>query len=128
MTTTERETMHDRIQKHGNDLLRIFPKAKCGDPVKLCKSLRRLEAEGQSLALRLCNGPEFAQGEDDRIYDEILKKVNALLGNVHEYQPKTGAKCGCRPGVQRDNCSACEGTGYAINFTAIRNRKPGSLI
>lgn len=37
------------------------------------------------------------------------------------YQPKTGQPCGCRPGVQRDNCSQCEGTGQRIDFAAIRN-------
>lgn len=36
------------------------------------------------------------------------------------YQPKTGVKCGCRRGVQRDNCSTCEGTGMVIDFVAIR--------
>ena len=36
------------------------------------------------------------------------------------YQPKTGAACGCRPGVERDNCSRCEGTGQVIDFAAIR--------
>lgn len=44
------------------------------------------------------------------------------------YQPKTGARCGCRRGVQRDNCPACEGTGWLIDFAAIRRRaasKPG---
>lgn len=38
------------------------------------------------------------------------------------WQPKTGAKCGCRRGVQRDNCSNCEGTGYVIDFKRIRER------
>ncbi len=37
-----------------------------------------------------------------------------------EYQPKTGEKCGCKPGVYRDNCSACEGTGWRIDFAKIR--------
>jgi hypothetical protein len=32
----------------------------------------------------------------------------------------TGAACGCRRGIERDNCSACEGTGRAIDFAAIR--------
>lgn len=36
------------------------------------------------------------------------------------WQPKTGAPCGCRPGVGRDNCPACEGTGQRIDFAAIR--------
>jgi hypothetical protein len=39
-----------------------------------------------------------------------------------QYQPKTGAKCGCRRGIQRDNCPNCEGTGYVIDFAAIRAR------
>lgn len=39
------------------------------------------------------------------------------------YQPKTGEKCHCRPGQQRDNCPACEGTGWRIDFKAIRERK-----
>jgi hypothetical protein len=36
------------------------------------------------------------------------------------YQPKTGAKCSCRPGVYRDNCPNCEGTGWVIDFALIR--------
>lgn len=36
------------------------------------------------------------------------------------YQPKTGAPCSCRPGVQRDNCQQCEGTGMRIDFATIR--------
>lgn len=39
------------------------------------------------------------------------------------YQPKTGARCSCRRGVQRDNCHACEGTGFVIDFAAIRARR-----
>jgi len=39
-----------------------------------------------------------------------------------EYQPKTGEACGCRPGVARDNCPICEGTGQKIDFAAIRAR------
>ena len=38
------------------------------------------------------------------------------------YQPKTGQPCSCRPGQQRDNCPACEGTGMRIDFKAIRDR------
>lgn len=36
------------------------------------------------------------------------------------YQPKTGKPCNCRPGIQRDNCPACEGTGQQVDFKAIR--------
>ena len=38
------------------------------------------------------------------------------------YQPKTGVPCSCKPGVMRDNCPSCEGTGMSVDFAAIRNR------
>jgi len=38
------------------------------------------------------------------------------------YQPKTGERCNCKPGIYRDNCPACEGTGWRIDFAAIRRR------
>jgi len=44
------------------------------------------------------------------------------MGN--ELQPKTGQKCTCKRGEQRDNCPQCEGTGWVIDFRAIRERKP----
>ena len=115
---------YEQIKAHGENLLHLFPNATEKDPIALCKKLRRLETAAQAIALRLCNGPEYAGGyeEVDALTDAILAKVNALLGNVHEYQPKTGARCTCRPGIARDNCAACEGTGRKIDFAAIRNR------
>jgi hypothetical protein len=41
--------------------------------------------------------------------------------------PKTGEKCGCKVGVQRDNCPRCEGTGEVIDFAAIRAKRKVSL-
>jgi hypothetical protein len=38
------------------------------------------------------------------------------------YQPKTGAACTCKRGLERDNCPRCEGTGEVIDFAAIRAR------
>lgn len=38
--------------------------------------------------------------------------------------PKTGARCGCKPGAQRDNCPTCEGSGMVIDFAAIRAMPP----
>ena len=40
-----------------------------------------------------------------------------------EYQPHTGQRCHCRPGQHRDNCPDCEGTGWKIDFAAIRARR-----
>jgi hypothetical protein len=36
------------------------------------------------------------------------------------YQPKTGTPCSCKPGIARDNCPQCEGTGQRIDFEKIR--------
>ncbi len=35
------------------------------------------------------------------------------------YTPYTGEPCGCRPGIERDNCPRCEGSGWRIDFAAI---------
>lgn len=37
-----------------------------------------------------------------------------------EYQPKTGRKCNCQTGQQRDNRPTCEGTGMKVDFKKIR--------
>ena len=49
-----------------------------------------------------------------------MKTKNVTL--ARQYQPKTGQRCTCRPGIWRDNCPACEGTGWQIDFRAIRAR------
>jgi hypothetical protein len=128
MNATERRTMYEQIEQHGNNLLAIFPRATERDPVELCKKLRALERRAAAVALRLCNGPEYREGEADKICDQILKLVNTLLGNAREYQPKTGAKCSCRRGVERDNCPTCEGTGFVIDFAALRVAKDSKQV
>lgn len=68
------------VIQHGENLLRIFPYATERDPVKLCKRLRKLEKQGEALALRLCNGPEFpSEDAADKIEAEILGKVDDYL-------------------------------------------------
>lgn len=79
MTATKKAAMHERMRRHGENLLRIFPNATERDPVKLCKKLRRIEAEAHAFALRLCNGPEFDEGEADEIGDEIHDRAKRLL-------------------------------------------------
>jgi hypothetical protein len=44
-------------------------------------------------------------------------------GERAPYQPKTGEPCHCKPGIARDNCPDCEGTGQRIDFAAIRARR-----
>ena len=67
------------VIEHGKNLLAIFPNATEKDPVKLCKKLRRLEWEGAALALRRCNGPEFAEGQYEAKTADVLAKVDGLL-------------------------------------------------
>src|SRR5262245_16855016 len=47
-------------------------------------------------------------------YVRMPGKADPLLG-----------PCSCRPGVHRDNCPNCEGTGMAIDFAEIHRRKAG---
>lgn len=75
MTTTQRT----RIIDHGMQLLAIFPLATVRDPIKLCKALRRLETAAHAFAERLCNGPEYPQEQEDKIENQILDRLEALL-------------------------------------------------
>lgn len=69
------------IVQHGLNLLSIFQNATERDPIKLCKKLRRIEAEGAAFALRLCNGPEFESPEAAEAENErIISKARAILG------------------------------------------------
>ena len=44
------------------------------------------------------------------------------MKTTKEYQPKTGVKCSCKKGIERDNCARCEGTGMQIDFKKIREQ------
>lgn len=52
----------------------------------------------------------------------IPKEFVDYENTLNPYQPKTGAKCSCKKGIQRDNCPSCEGTGWIIDFKQIRDR------
>ena len=77
--TTKKERLYDAIERHGKQLLAIFPKATEQDPVKLCKRLRRLESTAQAIGLQLCNGPEMSEGEQDRRVEAVLAQLGKLL-------------------------------------------------
>ena len=52
-----------------------------------------------------------------------MAQIEASIKAHRPYQPKTGVRCSCRYGtVERDNCPVCEGTGWRIDFAAIRAR------
>jgi hypothetical protein len=119
MTGSQRQA----IVKHGRQLLVIFPHAVLVDPVALCKALRRLEREAHDIGMMLSNGPERPPDVVDAHCSAVLENVNRLLGNWRQdHPPRTGAKCFCKRGVQRDNCPECEGTGWKIDFVKLRAR------
>lgn len=73
MTTTQKQTMYQQIEKHGNNLNAIFNTGL--DPVTLCKKLRTLENKAHNLSVIECNtgddkGPELSK---------ILTKVKTIL-------------------------------------------------
>ena len=74
----KKELMRQNIEKHGNDLLAIFPNATINDPVKLCKKLHKLEIDAHSMATSYCNG--VIQSNDwEKAISYFLDKVNKVL-------------------------------------------------
>lgn len=64
--------------------------------------------------------PELKPGQTLSVIDDGTRYA---ITEATPYQPKTGQKCGCKPGQQRDNCPTCEGTGWVVDFAAIRARR-----
>lgn len=69
--------MYQQIEKHGNDLNRIFNTGL--DAITLCKKLRPLELKANKIATDWCNGVIDTENIDP-IIEPILKKVYAILG------------------------------------------------
>jgi hypothetical protein len=82
MKKADKTEMYEKIRKHGEILLKLFPDAKQQDPVKLCKSLRRNELKISAITLALCNG-EIGEGKADFELDYLHNKVGALLKPSH---------------------------------------------
>lgn len=73
----------ERIRKHGDALLRLFPNAEIQDGVQLCNRLRRIESEAERHAVGWCNADgayrTMTEEQVNAITDKILAKVVALL-------------------------------------------------
>jgi hypothetical protein len=76
--------MTQRIERHGLQLLAIFPNATQRDPVKLCKALRRNETIAHRHAEMACNGEYQSEESQDRAAQQIIRPVRALLGDTGE--------------------------------------------
>lgn len=82
MTQKQKQTMYEQIEKHGNNLNAIFGTSI--EPVKLCKSLRRLELKANKIATDWCNGDNGIDSENiDSHTEPILKAVAKILGNKY---------------------------------------------
>ena len=70
----KKQLMYDRINKHGEDLKRIFKLDPSIDPVKLCKQLFRLENKAHKLAEDGCNGVicyDYYNKEEEKIVSKV---------------------------------------------------------
>ncbi len=68
--------MYGRIKKHGEDIKKIFSMPADTDPIKLCKSLRRLENKAEGIQELHGNG-EY--GESARQEAALIVKLKNLL-------------------------------------------------
>ena len=98
MKTIEKVKMYSDIQKHGENLNAIFNTGI--DPIKLCKSLFRLEKKARYATTCLCNtntlhllelnkytGYDVKQAtelEQDKYFNNIKKNVIKILGKKCE--------------------------------------------
>jgi len=83
MTTLAKQTMYQQIEQHGNNLNVIFNTGI--EPVKLCKSLRKLELKANKIATDWCNGVIDSEDIEKYTYP-ILKSVGKILGTNYPIQ------------------------------------------
>lgn len=78
--STKKERMYERIKNHGKDIQDYFGLK--GDPVKLCKQLRRLELKSNRVMVQYCNG-EIDSDETEKYVLEYLKpRLEKIFGNI----------------------------------------------
>ena len=98
MKTIEKVKMYENIQKHGENLNVIFNTGI--EPVKLCKSLFRLEKKAHHATTCLCNTntldimelnrytgydvEQATEAEQDKYFNNIKKNIIKILGKSCE--------------------------------------------
>jgi hypothetical protein len=75
----KRERMYQRIERHGKQLLAIYPYALIGRPVMLCKRMRRLENKVRRACEGWCNG-DIDEVACDKVINSVHREVKQLLG------------------------------------------------
>ena len=81
MTTTANKKieMYARIKKHGEDIKKIFSLPADTEHIKLCKSLRRLETQAQTIHETHGNGYYEVAARQEAVL--IVKLKNLLMPN-----------------------------------------------
>jgi hypothetical protein len=77
----KRQTMQEKILKHGLTLQRHYGNGSGGGPVTLCKKLRRIERKLEKLFIDLCD----VGVDDDKLekaHKNAEKRVKQLLPNL----------------------------------------------
>lgn len=82
--STKHDRMYELIHKHGEDLKKFFGLPADVDPIKLCKSLFRLENKAQRLAEDLCNWRELDKAAEKEVSAILEKACNLLSCNENE--------------------------------------------
>jgi hypothetical protein len=74
MKQTKKERMYQNIERHGDNLNKIFNTEY--DNITLCKKLHKLERQAHKVATDYCNGDIDTEAWDsiaDNIYDKLCK-------------------------------------------------------
>lgn len=77
---TKKQKMYIEIEKHGNNLLKLFPASTEQNPIKLSKKLFSIENKAHGLSTDYCNG-DLTIEQWDTETDKMLARVNKLLAN-----------------------------------------------
>lgn len=121
--TANGEWGYDFMDDAGRDLIHEGP----GETLPLSATADQVVAWVQRVYSKYANGAQEPAGSE---WPGARKMGES--GDPHPsggYQPKTGQRCSCRPGQERDNCPHCEGTGWRIDFAKIRAaHQPSTMV
>lgn len=118
MTTKKQEKieMYARIEKHGLQLLALFPDCKEKDPIKLCKQLRVYEGKITRINEILCNG----KWVNARFYNPLTEtEINDLENQRINMWRAVSKKMGSSVFGPCEHLN-CDPRGYALKIVVPR--------
>jgi len=84
MSTATIDRVIEQRERHHEALKQMLPKSKQinGAGLQTWRKLRRIEARANVFALRLCNGPEMSENEQDTETEAITAAVAVVFGGA----------------------------------------------